>query len=296
MIMNNVVYSIGQTWPLKMKLASIDAYSSSFDLIISGNTLYYYNSTKYAEVQILTGFNKFKIFSYSARSIIQAQKLVSFIAGGVTKYNISSIIYFATLSTGYSSFLNYTFSSSNSPVSSAFVMVSPELSRIHIQYYSSGQLKNLFKLIDFNNKKVTDTQFKSESFFIQETAAISAFTDSNYHLGENYLAIRNDVSSSNNLTFHESAYQFFGPYLMYMRSRTLSPSEVTNNRKIYVDDYYSDNLLTLNLYYNGLDTNKGYNVYSFSYGNLASTIKVIPPTDPPYLTFTPSAFNYSLSL
>lgn len=83
---------------------------------------------------------------------------------------------------------------------------------------------------------------------------------------------------------------------MYMRSRTLSPSEVTKNRKIYVDDYYSDNLLILDLYYNGLDTNKGYDVYSFSYGNLASTIKVIPPFEPPYLTFTPSAFNSSLSL
>ena len=83
---------------------------------------------------------------------------------------------------------------------------------------------------------------------------------------------------------------------MYMRSRTLSPSEVTKNRKIYVDDYYSDNLLILDLYYNGLETNKGYDVYSFSYGNLASTIKVIPPVEPPYLTFTSSAFTSSLSL
>ena len=83
---------------------------------------------------------------------------------------------------------------------------------------------------------------------------------------------------------------------MYMRSRTLSSSEVTKNRKIFVDDYYSDNLLILDLYYNGLDTNKGYDIYSFSYGNLASTIKVVPPVDPPYLTFTPSAFTSSLSL
>jgi hypothetical protein len=143
---------------------------------------------------------------------------------------------------------------------------------------------------------VKDIDFKSESFFSQETAEVSTFSEANYHLGENYLAVRNDVTPSSSSTFQESAYQFFGSSLMYMRSRTLSSSEVGKNRKIYVDDYFSDNLLILDLYYNGLDTNKGYDVYSFSYGNLASTIKVIPPVDPPYLTFTPSAFTSSASL
>lgn len=296
--MNNAVYLIDQGLPNKKNFTSIDAYSPSFGLIISGNTLFSYssNSSAYQSAQTLTGFNKFKIFSYSTRAIVYAENAVAFTTAGVTKYNISSILYFATFTTNYSSFSKYAFSSTNSPTSSAAVMVSPALSRVHVQLYSSGSLKNVFKSVDFSSKVVNDIEFKSESFFSQETAAVPAFSEANYHLGENYLAVRNDITSNSSSTFQESAYQFFGSTLMYMRSRTLSASEVAKNRKIYVDDYFSDNLLVLDLYYNGLDNNKGYDIYSFSYGNLASTIKVIPPVDPPYLTFTPSAFTSSLLL
>jgi hypothetical protein len=32
-----------------------------------------------------------------------------------------------------------------------------------------------------------------------------------------------------------------------------------------------------------------YDVYSFSYGSLASLVKIVPPEEPTYLTFTPPA-------
>ena len=84
--------------------------------------------------------------------------------------------------------------------------------------------------------------------------------------------------------------------LLFMRGRQLSSAEVGYCYKIYVDDYYSDNLMILNFYDNGLISSRSYDVYSFAYGNLASTIKVIPPVTPPYLKFTPSlTFSSTLS-
>lgn len=50
--------------------------------------------------------------------------------------------------------------------------------------------------------------------------------------------------------------------------------------------------MVLDLYSDGA-VNLGYNIYQFSYGNLASTIKVIPVASLPYLTFTPSTFSSS---
>ena len=44
-----------------------------------------------------------------------------------------------------------------------------------------------------------------------------------------------------------------------------------------------NNLVVLDLYANGVVS---YNVYSYSYGNLASTVRVIPPSIPIYLNFT----------
>jgi len=75
-----------------------------------------------------------------------------------------------------------------------------------------------------------------------------------------------------------------------MRTRTLSASEA-NCYKTYIDDYYTENLIILNLYDNGLTpaANRGYYVYSFAYANLASTFQVVPPTVPAYISFaTPS--------
>lgn len=75
-----------------------------------------------------------------------------------------------------------------------------------------------------------------------------------------------------------------------MRTRTLSASEA-NCYRTYIDDYYTENLIVLNLYDNGLTpaANRGYYVYSFAYANLASTFQVVPPTIPAYISFaTPS--------
>jgi hypothetical protein len=43
----------------------------------------------------------------------------------------------------------------------------------------------------------------------------------------------------------------------------------------------------LDLYSDLTSVDLSYDIYSFAYGSLASLIKVIPPTEPTYLTFTP---------
>jgi hypothetical protein len=76
-----------------------------------------------------------------------------------------------------------------------------------------------------------------------------------------------------------------------MRTRSLSSTEAGKCYRTYIEDYFTDSLYVLDLYDNGSTSNKGYDIYSYSYGNLASTIKVIPAATPAYLTFTPSVFT-----
>lgn len=52
--------------------------------------------------------------------------------------------------------------------------------------------------------------------------------------------------------------------------------------------------MVLVLYSNGA-ANIAYNIYQFSYGNLASTIRVVPAAAPSYLTFTPDTFSSSVA-
>jgi len=78
-----------------------------------------------------------------------------------------------------------------------------------------------------------------------------------------------------------------------MRTRSLLSTEAGKCFRTYIDDYFDD-LIVLNLYSNGATTNQGYDVYSFSYGSLASTIRVIPPSLPTYLSFTPPTSTSSI--
>ena len=79
-----------------------------------------------------------------------------------------------------------------------------------------------------------------------------------------------------------------------MRTRSLLASEAGKCFRTYIDDFFLDNLIVLNLYDNGLASSPGYDLYSYSYGSLASTIKVIPATAPSYLQFTPSTYTSSV--
>lgn len=53
-----------------------------------------------------------------------------------------------------------------------------------------------------------------------------------------------------------------------------------------IDASLLEELVVLDLYYNGDSSDPGFNIFEFSFGNLASTIRVVPPTIPSYISFS----------
>lgn len=59
---------------------------------------------------------------------------------------------------------------------------------------------------------------------------------------------------------------------------------------MFVDTYTLSSLILLNLYDNGMAlSSKGYDIYEFNYGNLASTMKIVPPASTYHIDFIPSS-------
>ena len=59
---------------------------------------------------------------------------------------------------------------------------------------------------------------------------------------------------------------------------------------MFVDTFTLSSLVLLNLYDNGMAlASKGYDIYQFSYGSLASTMKIEPPASTYHIDFTPSS-------
>jgi hypothetical protein len=170
------------------------------------------------------------------------------------------------------------------------------MTKIHYQYYTGLNLTIVINEVDFNGQDVSVITFQSRTQFLTTTSQMNAFTNANYFLGDYYLIIRNDssIQTPNSGTYVEEAYSFMGETLIYLRTRNLLASEVGKCFRTYIDDFFLDGLVVLNLYDNGLTTNKGYDIYSYSYGSLASTIKVVPVAVPSYLTFTPSTYTSSV--
>ena len=77
---------------------------------------------------------------------------------------------------------------------------------------------------------------------------------------------------------------------MFLRGRTLGSAEAFNCYRISIDySVVSSGLTILDMYSDLTSSDLSYDIYSFAYGSLASLIKVIPPEEPTYLTFTPPA-------
>ncbi len=136
--------------------------------------------------------------------------------------------------------------------------------------------------------------------FLTTTSYIPAYTSGNYFLGDYYLIVRND--SGINITVNttslggESTYQFMGDKIYPLRYRGLKQSEIDSRcYKTLIDDYFDNELMVLDLFYNNYPANPGYFVNEFSYGNLASTIRIIPPTPADYLSFSYPTYTTVIS-
>lgn len=67
----------------------------------------------------------------------------------------------------------------------------------------------------------------------------------------------------------------------------------------YIDKYFLEELIVLDLYFNqytsGGSTISGYDIYEYSYGNLASTIRIIPPAPTDYINYNLPAATTTLT-
>lgn len=118
---------------------------------------------------------------------------------------------------------------------------------------------------------------------------MNSFSPSNYFLGDGHLVIRNDSNASAS-NYFEEGYEFVGSTLIFLRGRILGSAEALNCFRMSIDySVASSGLTILDLYPDNTGSDFSYDIYSFSYGSLASLIKVIPEVEPTYLTFTPPA-------
>lgn len=251
---------------------------------MSNNILYGLVSGSYVDLNANLGsFTTYTLTNYQNQLIITGSSST----GNSGTYSVQQSVYIGVCASGKCSFFEtFTISSNPNPSANILFKVSPQMSKIHYQYYTGSTLTVVLKQIDFAKKTVKAVTFKSQTQYLSTTAGIASFTQANYFLGDNYLVVRSSTA--------EEAYQFMSGNLIYLRTRTLSSSEA-NCYRTFIDAYFSDSLIVLDLYDNGDPSNRGYYVYSFAYSNLASTIKVVPAAAPSYLSFTPPTYTAVLA-
>jgi hypothetical protein len=189
------VYSIGSTNVILVKnFTSIQAYSTSLSYIISSNSLYVYSNSGYTDLQAnLASYTNYKLKNYNNQLIAYGYNATSTSA----TYSIVQTIYIAVYSQSkYSLIQSLQINSTGSPFNYITLQISPLMTKLQYQYYSSSTLTIVFKQIDYTNSAVKDITFQSQTQFLTTTNKMQAFTQSNYFLGDSYLLVRNDTSLS----------------------------------------------------------------------------------------------------
>lgn len=249
----STVYSLDSTGLKSLRsFSNIKAYSSSLMFIIDGNLLYGYTSSSFV-FTYLPIFSSYNINNNLANNLIISGYNVT----GKANFSIQQTIFFVIFSNNNFNIFNQTeVGSTNSPANSIPVMVSPQMTKIHYQFYSGSNLTVVFSQVDFNNQNVSPITFKSETQFLTTTGQMTAFTNSNYFLGDDYLIIRNDSSLTTNNGYNvEEAYSFMSQTLFYLRTRNLLNTEVGKCFRTYIDSFFVDSLIVLDLYDSGSTTN-----------------------------------------
>jgi hypothetical protein len=157
--------------------------------------------------------------SFASYSLANYQNQL--IIAGFNSTNASSIqrtVYICSYSNGkLNIFNNFTINSTKNTSNSIFFGVSPQLTKIHTQYYNANSSFVVeFKQIDFVKQTVKTVDFKSQVQYLNTTNNGALTFNSDYALGDNYLVIRNSNV--------EEAYQFLSGSLIYLRTRTLAAS------------------------------------------------------------------------
>ena len=199
-------------------------------------------------------------------------------------YTVVETVYFIANDAGASILYQNTFSAFFNSLDNVPVYVSPELTKAHYEYRGSvtnTSISIMIYDIDFTSSTAPVTQLivSNSAGYLSTTQNIASFTMTNYFIGDYFMVIRNGVT--------ESTYQFMGEELIPLRFRDLTAEELVSSIYMtYVDDFFFKQLYVLDLYHNGDSTYPGYDIYEYSYGNLAQTIRVIPQAPSIYFNTT----------
>lgn len=171
--------------------------------------------------------------------------------------------------------------------------MSPQLTKVHFEYLSNPSnltVSVFFFDINYDDAVSTKLSLGTSPSYPNTVRFMPSFEPNNYFLGDYYLVIRNEsainATANASSVAGENTFQFMGERMIPLRYRELPEAEISNTcYKTIIDADNLDELVVLDLYPNNDASNPGYSIYEFSYGNLASTIRVIPPLPDAYLTF-----------
>lgn len=130
--------------------------------------------------------------------------------------------------------------------------------------------------------------FQNEGSYEIATMNLPSLGANSFFLGDYYMLVRNQSGLNNISTVAgESTFQFMGDTVIPLRYRELPTAEAATSCLMgLIDASLLEELVVLDLYYNGNSADPGYNIYEFYFGNMASTIRVVPPVPANYLYFT----------
>lgn len=153
----------------------------------------------------------------------------------------------------------------------------------------------MLKSVDYAASSISSLTFKEPERF-RATVRNLAPGSKDFYLGDNYYVVRNGSMAGNGSIGNgsmgnwsmgnglpvEEAYQFVGPQIAFLRNRVLNESrELAEFRGVWVDASFPTQLVVLNAF----AVPGGLEIAQFVYGSLASVNKVVPPANPPYISF-----------
>jgi hypothetical protein len=290
----NQVYSISSSGLTSVGFTStIQASSSDLQYLISGGILYKYSAAtnSYSQFRTLAGHSTYWISSSSNKIVAWGADA----APSGPKFTINQTIYAILDNSGSANvFFQQNFQAFESVGQRIQVHVSPLMRKLHYEYIAtaSGTSPTVYLYdLDWTTPASSQLTLGNPSSYLDVIKSVTTYTKQNFYFGDYYWVVRNDTSSSGAGTKVESTYQFLGDEVLPLRQRNLAANELTSSPYMtYIDDYFLEELIVLDLYANGDATYPGYNIYEYSYGNLASTVRVIPPPPSDYINYNlPSA-------
>lgn len=144
----NVYYSLGTSISVikNFQQQPTKAYSDSLYYIIVGNTLYDLSSGTLKELKVLDQSQNYEIYNYLTRLALVAQNNTAI----SSTFNVQMTVNLFSLTPNLTDIANFKITSTGGPISTLVTKISPQLTKLHIQYYQQGQKTELLRDVDYS--------------------------------------------------------------------------------------------------------------------------------------------------